>query len=889
MKNSTSKSSSQHHSPPPKKLLNLPPSWKRSNYASKTLSEIEEYIAKSNNNNNNSTTTAKSSSDGNGLFNVQYNECSLLALANWAMMDTSSSNTTNKKPKQNNNNNQSTTLPSSTPPPLWTASSWEQYKKEQEKFHATRTTKYDMPIPPPSAFRMCGVCGCFGHYEVECDLLVDYDDYDADDVVIVGGSSSEDDDEKKKGNKRRRLDEEGKQKVISSMAKELRVQRTLETLLSNARREEKAKKKMMKKKKSDSRSDDGSNDDDNDDDDASYWVTSQRCNICLSALGDISMLVCDGCDELYHMHCLDPPLHSVPEGDWFCDTCQAFDDDVSSTVDVEGCGDFVIEQRKRSLAEEERRRRGEEDYVGVSIGGENPWVAALSILAQKEPDVGSIANFKALYMRSDDDVGDSGRTEFVANEVVWAKRQVGSIKYWPGIVSKVAKKGLDVLYFPLGDNNLDRLHHHSELLPFFPYFEDLGYDQVMTNDLFHRAIELSVIKTGLKTLGQALNYARCGTQMSIQRGKNEFRNTAAARVLKGAGWVAPIGWENAEIDEVDGIMIVAKGDGDGNKKPRSTCSIKDQATSREPSEGDSDNDECDICQAPGDLLVCDGGGKGGGCDKAFHLACIERDEIPPGDWICMECANGIGFHVGVEGHEWGSEDAPQQTDISNNATAEFRVDEVVGSIVSWQQVSCHTACYGVVLSLDVEAKSALVRAISILSESAGSYERLFSSQPFTQADKSIQIRANDIGSTMWMPLSQLSFVSGRATEKDSHEFTHTLASHMEDELESFDARCRKAEIEREKFMVELRLPVPVTNMDQPTAPLPARSILSPAPAPPPAAHSRQSSSASGRMVIIKTPSGMLKCPKCSFTTEHRCGMANHAKYCLDGRDYTYAD
>ena len=85
---------------------------------------------------------------------------------------------------------------------------------------------------------MCGVCGCFGHYEVECDLLVDYDDYDADDVVIVGGSSSEDEDEKKKkGNKRMRLDEEGKQKVISSMAKELRVQRTLETLLSNARRE----------------------------------------------------------------------------------------------------------------------------------------------------------------------------------------------------------------------------------------------------------------------------------------------------------------------------------------------------------------------------------------------------------------------------------------------------------------------------------------------------------------------------------------------------------------------------------------------------------------------------------------------------------------------------
>ena len=101
---------------------------------------------------------------------------------------------------------------------------------------------------------------------------------------------------------------------------------------------------------------DGSEEDDEEEeDDASYWVTSQRCNVCLSALGDQSMLVCDGCDELYHMHCLNPPLEEIPDGDWYCDACVAYDDDISSTVELEGCNGFVIESRKRSVAEEEER------------------------------------------------------------------------------------------------------------------------------------------------------------------------------------------------------------------------------------------------------------------------------------------------------------------------------------------------------------------------------------------------------------------------------------------------------------------------------------------------------------------------------------------------------
>ena len=34
------------------------------------------------------------------------------------------------------------------------------------------------------------------------------------------------------------------------------------------------------------------------------------------------ILLCEGCDTPYHLHCLRPPLASVPQGDWFCPTCQ---------------------------------------------------------------------------------------------------------------------------------------------------------------------------------------------------------------------------------------------------------------------------------------------------------------------------------------------------------------------------------------------------------------------------------------------------------------------------------------------------------------------------------------------------------------------------------------
>jgi hypothetical protein len=45
-----------------------------------------------------------------------------------------------------------------------------------------------------------------------------------------------------------------------------------------------------------------------------------------------------------------------------------------------------------------------------------------------------------------------------------------------------------------------------------------------------------------------------------------------------------------------------------------------------------EDDRCFICEDGGDLLICDG------CEKSYHLQCVDLSEVPQGDWFCPECS-----------------------------------------------------------------------------------------------------------------------------------------------------------------------------------------------------------------------------------------------------------
>ena len=49
---------------------------------------------------------------------------------------------------------------------------------------------------------------------------------------------------------------------------------------------------------------------------------SSACYVCSKTDRPESLLLCDDCDDAYHLECLKPPLLSVPEGDWYCPLCE---------------------------------------------------------------------------------------------------------------------------------------------------------------------------------------------------------------------------------------------------------------------------------------------------------------------------------------------------------------------------------------------------------------------------------------------------------------------------------------------------------------------------------------------------------------------------------------
>lgn len=55
----------------------------------------------------------------------------------------------------------------------------------------------------------------------------------------------------------------------------------------------------------------------------SFQVETYMCLVCGSGSSEDRLLLCDGCDDSYHIFCLIPPLHEVPKGDWRCPKCLA--------------------------------------------------------------------------------------------------------------------------------------------------------------------------------------------------------------------------------------------------------------------------------------------------------------------------------------------------------------------------------------------------------------------------------------------------------------------------------------------------------------------------------------------------------------------------------------
>ncbi|VDD75918.1 unnamed protein product [Mesocestoides corti] len=85
------------------------------------------------------------------------------------------------------------------------------------------------------------------------------------------------------------------------------------------------------------------------------------CQICTKSNHPEWLLLCDSCDLGFHAQCLRPPLHLIPEGDWFCPRC------LHSRL-VEALSEQLVSLKAKSRKSDSAARMQERlNFVNISV------------------------------------------------------------------------------------------------------------------------------------------------------------------------------------------------------------------------------------------------------------------------------------------------------------------------------------------------------------------------------------------------------------------------------------------------------------------------------------------------------------------------------------------
>ena len=85
-------------------------------------------------------------------------------------------------------------------------------------------------------------------------------------------------------------------------------------------------------------------------------------------MSDAETLLCDECDDAWHMACLPTPTSTIPEGDWMCPTCDVLDLPISDDVQE----DDDVEEDAVELETIKEREEDDEDVKENELESETP-------------------------------------------------------------------------------------------------------------------------------------------------------------------------------------------------------------------------------------------------------------------------------------------------------------------------------------------------------------------------------------------------------------------------------------------------------------------------------------------------------------------------------------
>ncbi|XP_071711203.1 PHD finger protein EHD3-like isoform X2 [Rutidosis leptorrhynchoides] len=123
-----------------------------------------------------------------------------------------------------------------------------------------------------------------------------------------------------------------------------------------------------------------------------WYCPSCLCRRCLVDKDDDQIVLCDGCDQAYHIYCATPQLNCIPKGRWFCGKCERelkrirtmkrVYEKIQKKVKVE---EDVSEHEAVSVVNEEGEEEEEEEEEVVNkSGGLDMLVTAAKTLGHQE-------------------------------------------------------------------------------------------------------------------------------------------------------------------------------------------------------------------------------------------------------------------------------------------------------------------------------------------------------------------------------------------------------------------------------------------------------------------------------------------------------------------------
>eukprot|EP01117_Protostelium_nocturnum_P015615 TRINITY_DN6070_c0_g1_i6.p1 TRINITY_DN6070_c0_g1~~TRINITY_DN6070_c0_g1_i6.p1 ORF type:complete len:1505 (+),score=268.89 TRINITY_DN6070_c0_g1_i6:1087-5601(+) len=76
----------------------------------------------------------------------------------------------------------------------------------------------------------------------------------------------------------------------------------------------------------------------------------EGCKICLRDIDRSNILLCDGCNQQFHLFCITPPLFKIPKGEWFCWSCR--EKDTTKPVESSSSAEDTLINTKEDEKEE---------------------------------------------------------------------------------------------------------------------------------------------------------------------------------------------------------------------------------------------------------------------------------------------------------------------------------------------------------------------------------------------------------------------------------------------------------------------------------------------------------------------------------------------------------